>query len=43
VNSIWPEEFSATKNKETWLRPVVNHDPKRQHLGEKKMVENGST
>jgi DNA repair protein RadC len=22
---------------------VVNHDPKRQHLSEKKMVENGST
>jgi hypothetical protein len=21
----------------------VNHDPKRQHLSEKKMVENGST
>jgi hypothetical protein len=25
------------------LRPVVNHDPKWQHLSEKKMVENGST
>jgi hypothetical protein len=25
------------------VRPVVNHDRKRQHLSEKKMVENGST
>jgi hypothetical protein len=27
----------------TYRAAAVNHDPKRQHLSEKKMVENGST